>query len=149
MAKKKSTPNLTLLSVFLSTFTVLADTGSKDDRSNATSRRLRGLHGDGVSNKVGDTMYHKIQGWREQRDISEIRKASQRRRDCRRIQHLHSHSTYLGSRAASLSGPSPYDIPPTPGLIRDGDEGHTDSLPTSPLDLTFGNVHAQSTCCCF
>ncbi|KAI0691916.1 hypothetical protein BC835DRAFT_1430458 [Cytidiella melzeri] len=40
--------------------------------------------------------------------------------------------------------PSLYDIPPAPGLICNGDKGYTDSLLTSPLDLTFGNVHTQS-----
>ena len=38
---------------------------------------------------------------------------------------------------------STYDISPAPGLIRDGEEGYTSSLPASPLDLSFGAVQAQ------
>jgi hypothetical protein len=54
------------------------------------------------------------------------------------------------TRGAELSRRSrllPYEIPPAPGLIRDGEEGYTSSLPPSPLDMTFTNVHtaAQST----
>ena len=37
----------------------------------------------------------------------------------------------------------PYDISPAPGLIRDGEEGYTSSLPTSPLDLSFAPIQTQ------
>ncbi|KAI0684468.1 hypothetical protein BC835DRAFT_1422277 [Cytidiella melzeri] len=57
--------------------------------------------------------------------------------------YTHTQHTWSHGQRCRLR-PSPYDIPPAPGLIRDSDKGYTDSLPTSPLDLTFGNVHAQS-----
>ncbi len=41
--------------------------------------------------------------------------------------------------------PATYEISPAPGLIRDGEEGYASSLPTSPLDLSFGTVQAHPT----